>query len=126
MARHRIKQQARNRQLTRLMWRERLKRSVPVALLLLLVLGGFGVWYGDPWVEGGRRDAMIARLVKSQVKTWEPAVLMVELEDGSVVRLGGSENLKFEKGRQVTVQEYVSRILGRRRYSFVAYENTAE
>lgn len=125
MTRDRIRQKERHTQLTRLMWRERLRRIVPVALLLLLVLGGFGVWYGDPWEQGERQGASIAHLVKPQVETWKTAVLMVRLENGAVVRLEGSENLRFEKGRRLIVQTYVSQFLGRRRYSFVAYEDAA-
>ena len=123
MARHPLEKETANEKLDRLVRRERMKRLAPIALALLLVLGGFGVWSGEPWDKGDRLGSTIVRFAKPQWDTWRPTLLIVELDSGAVVKLGGSENLLFEKGRRVVVQEHVSQILGRRRYSFLAYED---
>ena len=110
------------------MWRERLRFARPFLWALLLILTVSGIaFFGpvDPFEKGERLSAIIVNFVKPQSEVWRPMFLMVELDSGEVVKLGGSAELRFEKGRRVIVQAYVSPILGRRRYSFVAYEDAA-
>ena len=109
-------------QLTRLMWRQRLRTVVPIAVVLIIVVGVLGVFYLDPWRPGERLSGTAVGLHQTQSEDYHPTRLVVELDSGNTVILSGRAPALFEKGRRVLIQEEISQIMGRRRYRFISYQ----
>ena len=108
--------------LTRLIWLSRLKIALPIAAVLGLFMAAGAVLTLEPWTKTATRQGTVVGLWHhGGEEPTPPPILTVELDDGPVVRVSRTEHLISAQGRRMLVQERVSRILGRRSYSFVRF-----
>jgi hypothetical protein len=86
---------------------------IPLILLLGLVLL-------DPKREGDTHHATMSDLLVQETNKGTKTQIMATLESGRKVVIYGT--LEFRDGAEITLQEYVTLVLGRHSYHFVAFE----
>lgn len=98
---------------------ERLRKivQVPLVLSLLLLLGLVML---DPKRKGDTLEATMNALLVQETNKGTRTQILATLESGRKVVVYGTAD--FRDGARITLQEYVSRILGRRSYHFVSFE----
>ena len=87
--------------------------AIPLILLLGLVML-------DPKREGDTHHATMSDLLVQETNKGTRTQIMATLESGrKVVVYGTSE---FREGAEIELQEYITLVLGRHSYHFVAFE----
>jgi hypothetical protein len=86
---------------------------IPLILLLGLVLL-------DPKREGDTHHATMSDLLVQETNKGTKTQIMATLESGRKVVIYGTS--EFRDGAEITLQEYVTLVLGRHSYHFVAFE----
>ncbi len=107
-------------QLTRLLWRDRLKWFLWPGLLLLVFGVFYLTWLAESWTPGRTLNAQFLDLEGSlEPGTGPPTRIIVKTEEGREGLLAGARHITFRKGRRIVVREETSDIFGRVRYRFV-------
>ena len=85
---------------------------IPLHLLLGLVML-------DPRSEGDTHHATMSDLLVQETNKGTRTQIMATLESGRKVVVYGTR--EFREGAEITLQEYVTLVLGRHSYHFVAF-----
>ncbi len=91
------------------------KTLIVIPLILLL-----GLVMLDPKREGDTHHATMSDLLVQETNKGTKTQIMATLESGRKVVVYGT--WEFRKGAEITLQEYVTLVLGRHSYHFVAFE----
>ncbi len=86
---------------------------IPLILLLGLVML-------DPKREGDTHHATMSDLLVQETNKGTKTQIMATLESGRKVVVYGTR--EFRQGAEITLQEYVTQVLGRHSYHFVSFE----
>ncbi len=117
---------SRKRELERLIWKDRLRRYLPVvagvlAFVVLLSILPRGTWEESQEVTGTLVALHQPEGQLSDGQTPVPTEWVVELDDGQQRIVPYTSKLSFEKGRRVVLQEEVHSTHGGTRYLFLRY-----
>ena len=117
---------SRKRELERLIWKDRLRRYLPVvagvlAFVVLLSILPRGTWEESQEVTGTLVALHQPEGQLSDGQTPVPTEWVVELDDGQQRIVPYTSKLRFEKGRRVVLQEEVHSTHGGTRYLFLRY-----
>jgi len=110
------------KKLNRMIWRQRFRAALPLAGAFAIFLVLAAVFWFDPSEPVAQVTGTVVGIRKPQDDVWRPSRLVVTLNSGQTVTVGDTDHLRFQPGRSVILQEYVSQVFGRRSYRFVAYE----
>ena len=98
---------------------KRLSKTGKILLVVpLLVL--LGLVMLDPKRKGDLLHATMSDLLVQETNKGTKTQIMATLESGRKVVVYGTSD--FRQGAEITLQEYVTQVLGRHSYHFVAFE----
>ncbi len=89
------------------------------ALLVIPLLLLLGLVMLDPRRKGDTHQATMSDLLVQETNKGTRTQIMATLESGRKVVVYGTS--KFRDGAEITLQEYVTLVLGRHSYHFVAF-----
>ncbi len=98
---------------------ERLGKAGKMLLVIPLILL-LGLVMLDPKREGDMHHATMSDLLVQETNKGTRTQIMATLESGRKVVVYGTR--EFRDGAEITLREYVTLVLGRHSYHFVAFE----
>lgn len=78
----------------------------------------------DPFTPGEQKSGIVSEIRLPQSHYESITYVRITLDDGSQIEVDGARMGRFQKGRQVIVQEFTSKIFRLKRYEFVRYGNS--
>ena len=112
---------SRKRELERLIWKDRLRRYLPVVAGVLAFVVLLSILPRGTWEKSQEVSATLVALHQPQGEAEPAAEWVVELADGQTRTVPFTSKLSFEKGRRVILQEEVHNTHGGTRYLFLRY-----
>ncbi len=112
---------SKKKELERLIWKDRLKRILPVAAAVLAFVALMSILPYGGWEKSQEVNATLVALRQPPGETQEAPEWVVELDDGQERLVPFTSNLNFEKGRRVILQEEVHNTHGGTRYRFLRF-----
>ncbi len=112
---------SRKKELERLIWKDRLRRYLPVVVGVLAVIAVLAILPRGAWVKSQEVTATLVALHQPEGEAEPAAEWVVELADGQTRTVPFTSKLSFEKGRRVILQEEVHSTHGGTRYLFLRY-----
>ena len=112
---------SKKKELERLIWKDRLRRILPVAAGVLAFVALLAVLPRGAWVKSQEVTATVVALHQPEGEPPAPVEWVVELETGQQRMVPYTSKLGFEKGRRVVLQEEVHSTHGGTRYLFLRY-----
>jgi hypothetical protein len=89
-------------------------------LLVIPLIALLGLVMLDPKREGDTHHATMSDLLVQETNKGTRTQIMATLESGRKVVVYGTR--EFRQGAEITLQEYVTQVLGRHSYHFVSFE----
>ena len=121
MGRHPLERRDPYAELTRLIWKQRLKTAVRIGLFVIPLLVLLIAYYADPIESPTHVIGFVVGLHQAQSEVPSPPQFIVQLDSGQTVIASGAQRALFRKNRRAPLSERRTMILGRRSYSFVRY-----
>ncbi|MCG8593500.1 MAG: hypothetical protein MI785_03895 [Kiloniellales bacterium] len=112
---------SKKKQLERLIWKDRLRRFLPVVAGVLAFVALLSILPRGSWEASQEVNGTLIALHQPPGEDAGPPEWVVELENGQQRMVPFTARLSFEKGRRVILQEEVHSTHGGTRYRFLRF-----